>query len=51
MSFMLNGDLLAQALYPNFDKVYIVTLPGREKSFVAQYDRMEIVYLGATDGR
>ena len=51
-SFMLNGDLLAQALYPNFDKVYIVATPGREKSFVARYDRMEIVYLGGpTDGR
>ncbi len=43
--FMLNGDLLAQALYPNFGKVYIVTTPGRTKDFIASYERMELVFL------
>ncbi len=31
--FHLNGDNLATALYPNFDKIFIVTLKGRIKSF------------------
>ncbi|MDO8601137.1 MAG: hypothetical protein Q7R46_00475 [bacterium] len=41
----INGDIYAIALYPNFDKVYIVTLKGRKKSFPEYLNKIEIVYL------
>lgn len=41
----INGDKLAEALYPNFDKIYIVTLSGRTKLFPENLIRMEVIYL------
>ncbi len=41
----INGDSLAVALYPNFDKIYIVTLEGRTKSFPENLSKIEVVYL------
>ncbi len=46
-TLMLNGDLLALALYPNYNKVYIVTVEGREKTIPPGYDRLEVVFLPA----
>lgn len=41
----IDGDILATALYPNFDKIFIVTLRGREKSFPKEFTKIEVVYL------
>ena len=41
----MNGDSYALALYPSFDKIYIVTLKGRIKSFPKNLDKLEVVYL------
>ncbi len=47
MRFHVNGDNLAIALYPNFDKVIIATLDAnlkiRPKKFPEDYTRLEIV--------
>lgn len=40
----MNGDDYAMALYPNFDKIYVVT-KNPEKSFAKEYDRLEVVHL------
>lgn len=44
-NFHLNGDNLATALYPNFDKIFILTLKGRIKSFSKELSKIEVVYL------
>jgi hypothetical protein len=43
----INSDVFALALYPNFDKTYLVTKKGRVKSLPPGIDtnRVEIVYL------
>jgi len=41
----MNGDSYATALYPNFDKIYVVTLKGRIKNIPAGLDKIEVVYL------
>lgn len=41
----MNGDSYAVALYPSFDKIYIVTLKGRIKSFPENLNKLEVVYL------
>lgn len=41
----MNGDSYALALYPSFDKVYIVTLKGRIKSFTENLNKLEVIYL------
>jgi len=41
----INGDSYAMALYPNFDRIYIVTLKGRTKSFSKNLNKIEVVYL------
>lgn len=41
----LNGDKYLVALYPNFDKIYVVTLEGRTKAFPEELNRIEVVYL------
>jgi hypothetical protein len=43
--FHMNGDSYALALYPSFDKIYIVTLKGREKSFQKNLNKLKIIYL------
>jgi hypothetical protein len=43
--FHMNGDSYALALYPSFDKIYIVTLKGRKKSFSKDLNKLEIIYL------
>ena len=42
---LINGDSYALALYPEFNKIYIVTLKGRTKSFPKNLNKIEIVYL------
>lgn len=44
-TLMLNGDLLALALYPNYRHVYIVTVDGRRKEVPPGYDRLRLIYL------
>jgi len=41
----MNADDYAITLYPNFDKIYIVTLKGRAKSFPKDLNKIEVVYL------
>lgn len=42
----INGDIYAAiALYPNFGKIYIVTLKGRTKSFPENLNKIEVVHL------
>jgi len=41
----INGDNYAISLYPNFDKIYIVTLKGRKKYFSRRLVKIEVVYL------
>ena len=41
----MNGDLLVEALHPNFDKIYIVTLQHRTKTFSDNFNRIEVVGL------
>ena len=41
----INGDALATILYPNFDKIFVVTLRGREKSFPKEFTKIEVVHL------
>ena len=41
----VNGDSYAMALYPSFNKIFIVTLRGRNKSFPNDLDKIEVVYL------
>jgi acetylglutamate kinase len=43
--FHINGDSYAIAMYPNFDKIYIVTLKGRTKSFPENLNKIKVVYL------
>lgn len=43
--YHINGDSYAIALYPNFDKIYIVTLKERKKSFPENLNKIEVVYL------
>lgn len=40
-----NGDNYLTALYPNFDKIYVVTLKGRTKTFPEELKKVEVVYL------
>lgn len=41
----VNGDTFAQALYPSFDKIFIITLKGRKKSFPENLTKIEVVFL------
>ena len=41
----MNGDLLVEALHPNFDKIYIVTLQQRTKKIAEKFDKIEVVNL------
>jgi len=41
----MNGDDYAKALYPNCDKVYIVTKSDKVKTFPQKYKKIEVVYL------
>ena len=41
----LNADDYALALYPNFDKIYIVTVRGRAKTFPEKFKKIEVVCL------
>lgn len=42
---LVNGDALATAFYPNFDKIFVVTLKGREKFFPKEFTKIEVVHL------
>jgi len=41
----INGDSYAIALYPNFDKIYIITLKERTKFFPENLNKIKVVYL------
>jgi len=41
----MNGDAHATALYPSFDKIFIVTLKGRTKVFSDDLKKIEVVPL------
>jgi len=41
----MNGDLLVKALHPNFDKIYIITLQRRTKTFPEIFNKIEVVNL------
>ena len=43
--YHINGDSYAMALYPNFDKIFVVTLKRRIKSFPREFEKIEIVHL------
>lgn len=42
----MNGDSMAEALHPNFDKIYVVTTEDRVKTFPAQLSKIEVIHLG-----
>lgn len=41
----INGDAYTTALYPSFDKIYVVTLKGRNKVFLNGFKKIEAIYL------
>ncbi len=41
----MNGDPLVEALHPSFDKLYIVTLQQRTKTFSEKFNKIEVVGL------
>lgn len=41
----INGDSYVIAVYPNFGKIYVVTLKGKDKSFLEDFDKIEVIYL------
>ncbi|OGH19333.1 MAG: hypothetical protein A2868_00785 [Candidatus Levybacteria bacterium RIFCSPHIGHO2_01_FULL_40_15b] len=45
-AFHINGDLLVEALHPSFDKIYVVTLQQRTKTFPEKFNKIEVVKLG-----
>lgn len=40
----LNGDKYLMALYPSFDKIYVVTLKSRVKIFPEEFKKIEVIY-------
>ena len=43
--YHINGDSYAISLYPNFDKIFIVTLEGRTKFFPDNLEKIKVVHL------
>lgn len=41
----INGDIYVMALYPNFDKIFVITLKERAKSFPGEFQKIKIVHL------
>ena len=39
----LNGDEYVKTAYPNFDKIFVLTLTDREKYFPTELERIEVV--------